>query len=61
MQRRFVEAHPEESVEQLAEKFLLHRVRYFPVVEDQKFLGIIHRRQLLRAVLGRKNTNKLAS
>jgi CBS domain-containing protein len=61
MQRRFIEANPEESVEQLAEKFLLHRVRHFPVVEDQKFLGIINRRQLLRAILGRKKPNKMAS
>lgn len=61
MQRRFIKANPDESVEQLAEKFLLHRVRHFPVVENQKFLGIVNRRQLLRAILGRKNTNKIAS
>ena len=60
MQRRYIKASPDESVEQLAEKFLLHRVRYFPVVEEQKFLGIINRRQLLRAVLGRKKTSKMA-
>ena len=61
MQRRFIDASPDESVEHLAEKFLLHRVRHFPVVENKRFLGIVNRRELLRAILGRKNPNKMAS
>ena len=61
MQRRFIDASPDDSVEHLAEQFLLHRVRHFPVIENMRFLGIVNRRELLRAVLGRKKPNKMAS
>ena len=61
MQRQFISAAPDEPVGQLVEKFLLHRVRHFPVVENGRILGIVTRRDLLRAVLGRKNSNDMAS
>lgn len=61
MQRRFIAAGPGDTVEQLAEKFLLHRVRHFPIVENEQLLGIVNRRQLLRAILGRKKPDKMAS
>ncbi len=58
MQRAFVQAAPNEPIGQLAEKFLLHRVRFFPVVENRKLIGSISRRELLRATLGLKNTSE---
>ncbi len=58
MQRKFISVHPTEPVEQAAEKFLLHRVRHLPVVENNKLLGIITRRDLMRAMLGTKTSQK---
>ena len=58
MQRKFISAHPNEPVGQVVEKFLLHRVRHLPVVENNKLLGIITRRDLMRAVVGTKTPQK---
>ena len=58
MQRKFISAKPNEPVGQVVERFLLHRVRHFPVVEDNRLLGIITRRDLMRAVLGTKTPQK---
>jgi len=54
MERRFVSIHPDEPIFQVLEKFLLHRVRHFPVLENGRLLGIVTRRELMRAMLGRK-------
>lgn len=51
MERKFVSASPEEAIAQTVEKFLLHRVRHFPVVEEGNLVGIITRRQLIRALM----------
>lgn len=59
MQRKFVSATPNEPVGQVVEKFLLHRVRHFPVVDDNKLVGIVTRRDLMRAVLGSKTPKKV--
>ena len=61
LQRQFIEAGPDEPLGQLVEKFLLHRVRRFPVVENGQLLGIVTRRQLLRAAIGRKNIDEMPS
>ena len=58
MQRRFIAAAPNEPIGQLTEKFLLHRVRFFPVVENRKLVGSVSRRELLRATLGLKNAGE---
>ena len=58
MQRKFISAKPNEPVGQVVEKFLLHRVRHFPVVENNRLLGIITRRDLMRAILGTKTPQK---
>ena len=54
MERHFVSSSPEEHVNQTIEKFLLHRVRHFPVVENGKLVGILTRRQLMRGLMGQK-------
>ena len=54
MERRFVSVQPNEPILQVLEKFLLHRVRHFPVLDNGRLLGIVTRRELMRAMLGRK-------
>ena len=54
MERRFVSGQPNEPILQVLEKFLLHRVRHFPVLDNGRLLGIVTRRELMRAMLGRK-------
>ncbi len=61
MARNFVCIGLDEPLDQVTEKFLLHRVRHFPVCENQRLLGIVTRRELMRAALGRKNVEKLVS
>ena len=58
MQRSYFSANPNEPIGQVVEKFLLHRVRHFPVVEDKKLVGLITRRDLLRAILGADKQQK---
>ncbi|MEM7454586.1 MAG: CBS domain-containing protein [Planctomycetota bacterium] len=57
MQRNFVSIHPDEVLDQVVEKFLLYRVRHFPVVQDNKLLGIVTRRDLMRAILGQRTNS----
>ena len=57
MQRNFVAVHPDEVLDQVVEKFLLYRVRHFPVVDDNKLLGIVTRRELMRAILGQRTNS----
>ena len=54
MERKFVSIGPDDPVGQVVEKFLLHRVRHFPVVKKHKLVGIVTRRELMRALLGAK-------
>lgn len=58
MIRELVSVRPGELVGQVVEKFLLHRVTDFPVMEEGKLIGVLTRRQLLRAVLGYKPSNE---
>lgn len=58
MLRQFVSASPNESVDQVVEKFLLHRVSQLPVVDNNRLLGVVTRRYLMRAVLGMKAPQK---
>ncbi len=55
MERRFVSSSPTEPVNQTIEKFLLHRVRHFPVLDNGKLVGILTRRQLMRGLMGRQS------
>lgn len=52
MDRKIVTIRPGEPVGQVVEKFMLHRVNEFPVLQDGKLIGVLTRRQLLRSVLG---------
>lgn len=61
MARNFICVGLDEPLDQITEKFLLHRVRHFPVCEKQRLLGVVTRRELMRAAVGRKNTKKLVS
>ncbi len=64
MERKFVTVRPDEHVGQVIEKFMLHRSSEFPVLAEGKLIGVLTRRQLLRAVLGKKQEirpNHLAS
>ena len=54
MERKFVSVGPDDPVGQVVEKFLLHRVRHFPVVKKHKLVGVVTRRELMRALLGQK-------
>ena len=51
MQRDYVALRPDEPVVQAIEKFLEYGVSEFPVLRDEKLVGVLTRRQLLRAVL----------
>jgi len=55
MQRNCITVRPDEPVAQVTEKFLLHRTSEFPVLSEGKLIGVLSRRQLLRAVLGSNN------
>ena len=59
MERKFISISPDEPVGQITEKFLLHRVRHFPVTNNRMLLGIVTRRDLMRAFLGRKSEKDL--
>lgn len=53
MERKFVSVKPDHSVEQLVETFLLHRVRYLPILDREGHArGIASRRELLRELIG---------
>lgn len=55
MERNFVTIRPDETVGQVVEKFLLHQASDFPVLEEGKLIGVLTRRQLLRAVLSQNH------
>ncbi len=60
MQRKFPSISPDESVGQAVEKFLLHRVPHFPVLDSGKLIGILTRREVMRAAMAQKPDQKAA-
>ena len=55
MQQSFLKLGPDDQIERAFEKFIAHRTSEFPVVSDTgKLVGVLTRRQILRAILDRK-------
>lgn len=52
MQRQFVKLQPHQAIEDAIELSILHRIRRIPVVENEKLIGLVSRRDLLRTVVG---------
>ncbi len=51
MDRQMVTVGPDDQVEDVLQKFRQHQVSEFPVTWQQKLIGIITRRQMLRAIM----------
>ena len=58
MERNFITIRPDEPIGQVVEKFMLHRTCDFPVLDEGKLVGVLTRRQLLRAVLDQETKPK---
>jgi CBS domain-containing protein len=53
MQRDFVFVRPGDSIESVIDTSILHRVRHLPVIDNRRLVGLVTRRDLLRAIFGR--------
>ena len=61
MERKFITVRPDEPIGQVIEKFMLHRASEFPVVSEEKLIGVLTRRQLLRTGSGPNRNLKRAA
>lgn len=52
MSRDVITVGPDTPLERVADLFVLHRIRRVPVVEDDRVIGILSRRDLLAFALG---------
>ncbi len=58
MERKFASVLADQSLDHVIETFLLHRVRFLPVLDSQRHpVGVVSRRELLRELMGRSGSN----
>jgi CBS domain-containing protein len=50
MTREILSIGPESPIRAIADKFIVHRIRRVPVLENGKLIGSISRRDVLRAI-----------
>lgn len=53
MERNFLHVRPHDSIDSVIDASILHQVRQLPVIENRRLVGLVTRRDLLRAVFGR--------
>jgi CBS domain-containing protein len=51
MTRHVISVTPDTPITKMADTFILHRIRRLPVIENEKLLGVVSRRELLGATL----------
>ena len=51
MSRQVICVTPDTPLKELADTFILHRIRRLPVTENGRLVGMVSRRELLRATL----------
>lgn len=51
MTKHVISVGPETPLTELADAFILHRIRRLPVVDEGKLVGVVSRRELLRSAL----------
>jgi CBS domain-containing protein len=51
MSQHVIAVSPDTPLTQLADTFILHRIRRLPVTEHGRLVGVVSRRELLRAAL----------
>ncbi len=51
MSRQVIAVAPDKPLKELADTFILHRIRRLPVTENGRLLGMVSRRELLRAAM----------
>jgi CBS domain-containing protein len=55
MDRKFISVRPSDTLETAIDASILHRVRHIPVLDGSRLVGLITRRDLLRAAFGREH------
>ncbi len=51
MTRHIISVTPDTPITKMADTFILHRIRRLPVVENERLLGVVSRRELLDSTL----------